>query len=172
MKNVTNAIDTMLHVHKACSTPMNDGELAVSWQEHMPVIEEEQALSVIEHCVQTFGQDALQELEERVEILQEEFLAHVRARLQEKNVQLEEKLVLSLSHDNLLVLQCQEHEEALLAALGEDVLLRQRLQSLRSAAFMAQGLHFFAASKKELPAAHLGDYHVCVKGKLSHFYLR
>ncbi len=171
MKNVTNAINTMLHVHKASNVPMN-GEKVSSWQEHMPVAEEEQALSVIEHCVRTFGADALQELEERVELLQEEFLAHVCARLQEKNIRLDERLTLSLSHDNMLVLQCQEHEEALLAVLGEDALLRQRLQNLRAAAFLAQGLQYFSAAKAEKPVSHLGEYHICLKGKLSHFYLK
>ncbi len=174
MKNVTNAINTMIHLYTAegalSSTHMDNTE--APWRNTMPVSEEEQAMKVITHCIQTFGGEAMQELEQHIETLQEDFLAHVHSRLAEKNIQLEEKLVLSLSPENTLLLQCQEHEEALLTALGEDDDLRKRLQELRSAAFISQGLHYVMNAQQENPDENLAEYKVCVKGKLSHFYLR
>ncbi len=172
MKNVTNAIDTMLHVHKVSNASVNDALVTPILQEPLSDTDEGQALNIIEHSVKTFGAEATQELEERIERLQEEFLAHVRQRLFEKNIRMDEKLVVSLSHDNMLVLQCQEQEEALLAALGEDEILHERLQQLRSAAFLAQALQYFTASHAEFPEVSTSEYHVCFKGKLSHFYLK
>ncbi len=172
VRNVTNAINTMLHVHQASDTAMK-GESALSmWEERMPMVEQEQALGALEGCVQAYGAEALQELEMYVEQLQEEFLAHVANVLREKDIHMEEKLVLSLSSDNMLVLQCQEQEEALLAALGEDALLRQRLQTLRSMAFLAKGMQYMLAAREDVVPAHMAEYNVCVKGQLSHFYLR
>ncbi len=172
MKNVTNAINTMLHVHQASDAAMKD---SVLWQEPtstMSMTDDEQAVSAIEHCIQNFGAEAVQELEEHVESLQEEFLAHVTTLLAEQDIHMDEKLVLSLSSDNTLLLQCQEQEEALLAALGEDALLRTRLQELRATAFLARGLQYMLAAREEKAPSTLAEYNVCVKGKLSHFYLK
>ncbi len=180
MKNVTNttnAIDTMLHLHSASSTASLDTPLSSleNIHQHMPVTpanDEEQALNIVEHCLRSFGSDALQELESHMERLQEEFLAHLHTRLQERNIHLDEKLVLSLSNENTLVLQCQEHEEALLVALGEDEALRERLQELRSRALLAHGLQYVVSARDARPTADFAQYKVCVKGMLSHFYLR
>ncbi len=166
MKNVTNAIETMIHVHQASSAAMKNGD------SYPLCLLQEEAVSAIEHCVNNFGQDAVQELEEYVEALQEEFLAHVHTLLEENSIHMDEKLMLSLSADNMLLLQCQEQEEALLAALGGDTFLRERLQNLRSAAFLARGLQYMLAAKAEKVPAHMAEYNVCVKGKLSHFYLK
>ncbi len=166
MKNVSNAINTMLHVHSDANTAMKNGAEAPVW------LEQEEALSAIEHSVRTFGVQAIQDLEEYVEYLQGEFLAHVQSLLQEKNIHMDEKLMLTLSEDNTLLLQCQEHEEALLSALGEDALLREQLENLRSTAFMARGLQYMLAAKAQKVPAHMTEYNVCLKGKLSHFYLK
>ncbi len=172
VRNVINAIDTMLHVHQASSTEVKSASASPMWEERMPLVEQEHALGILESCVQAYGAEALQELEMYVEQLQEEFLAHVANALRERDIHMEEKLVLSLSSDNMLVLQCQEQEEALLAALGEDALLRQRLQTLRSTAFLAKGMQYMLAAKEEVAPTHMAEYNVCVKGQLSHFYLR
>ncbi len=174
MKNVTNAINSMLHLYTAPSPLSSEyvDSTPEAYLEHMPVGEEEQALSVITHCVQTFGGEAMQELEQHIERLQEDFLAHVHSRLAENKITLKEKLVLSLSNENMLLLQCQEYEEALLSAFGEDDELQKRLQALRAAAFLSQGLQYIIGAKQEKPEEHLGDYKVCIKGMLSHFYLR
>ncbi len=166
MRNVTNAINTMLHVHQADSAALKSSESSPVW------LVQEEAVSAIEQCVQSFGHEAMQELEGYVEFLQEEFLAHVHSLLEERNIHMDEKLMLSLSVDNMLLLQCQEQEEALLSALGEDTEVRERLEQLRSTAFLARGLQYMMAAKAQTPPAHMAEYNVCVKGKLSHFYLK
>ncbi len=184
MKNVTtatNAINTMLHVHSAQATESfgNTSSSQQKWQEQIcanatynAAHEEEQSLNVVTHCLRNFGADALQELENHVERLQEEFLAHLHMLLQEKKIRLDEKLVLSLSNENTLVLQCQEHEEALLTALGENEALHDRLQELRSTALLAHGLHYALSAHDTKVTNNLAQYNVCVKGMLSHFYLK
>ncbi len=174
MKKLTNAIDTMLRVHNVsdAASLANSASSLHHWQERVPVNQEEQALQVVEHCLRTFGPEAMQELESHVEQLQEEFLAHLNTLLLEKNINLNEKLVLNLSNENVLVLQCQEQEEALLAILGENDVLHERLQELRAMALLAHGLQYAISARDAKAAANLAEYNVCVKGKLSHFYLR
>ncbi len=170
MKNISNAINTMLHTADLSSEHVDISQERNATPLHAG--EEEQAYKVIDHCISTFGEEALHELQQHIEFLQEDFLAHLYARLTEKNLQLDEKLILSLTAENTLFLQCQEHEEALLAALGEDTDLLKRLQDLRAIAFISQGLLYIRNAKEEKPDASLAEYKVCLKGKLSHFYLR
>ncbi len=131
---------------------------------------EEQALSTINRCVKIFGDTATKELEEHMELLQEAFIAHLDTILQKHNISIQEKLTLSLSTDDTLILQCQEQEDALLNALGHDETIVNHLKELRKIALVGRGLDYILAVQADNSDEYLPQYKVCTKGALSHFY--
>ncbi len=172
VKNVNNAINTMLNVQNELASLNVATPSGTVWQEDLPIASQEQTLEIVEHCILSFGIEALQELEEQIEKLQEEFLALLHSLLQAKKIKLKEKLVLSLCSENTLLLQCYEHEESLLAALGENESLNTRLKELRSKALLAQGLNYLLNAKNLNTLKDIPQYKICIKGALSHFYLK
>ncbi len=178
MKDNNNAIDTMLCLQKV-DTPTTerarplytwddeyDARLGEASSEH-----DEQALTTISQCVKLFGHSATKELEEHTDFLQEEFLAHLEKLLQAHDISIQEKLTISLSSDNQLILQCEENEDAILTALGTDETLLKHLQTLRKAALVSRGLDYILAVQTKSDMEFLPPYRVCTKGALSHFYL-
>ncbi len=181
MKDNTNAIDTMLCLQKA-DMPTSTRSIDLNtWyldeQSNMPnhsysEESDEQALTTINQCIRFFGHSATKELEGHLELLQEEFLAHLEELLQNNEINIQEKLTISLSSDNQLILQCQEQEEAILAALGTDDPLLKHLQALRKVALISRGLDYILSVQHGDGNTIIPQYNVCTKGALSHFYLK
>ncbi len=181
MKDNTNAIETMLYLQKGDPTAPNRNAYLYTWHDdkvdagtasQYDEDSDEQAIATIDQCIKFFGHAATRELEEHMEILQEEFLAHLEQLLQDNNINIQEKLILSLSADNQLILQCQEQEDALLLALGSDKKLLNNLQLLRKAALVSRGLDYILAVQNNNDDNNMPQYRVCTKGALSHFYLK
>ncbi len=178
MKDSTNAINTMLCLQKAdhiTSDPFTKPlHLTLDFAKsgaQVHVDDEEQALSTISRCVRFFGDTATRELEEHMELLQEAFIAHLENILQKNEIKIQEKLTLSLSTENTLILQCQEQEDELLNALGGDEIIINHLKELRKIALVGRGLNYILAVQASGNDDYLPQYKVCTKGALSHFYL-
>ncbi len=181
VKNTTNAVDTMLCLQKADSTQgKRTANLHLAWSNientelgaQYDQDQEEHALGTISRCVNIFGNTATQEIEEQLEFLQEEFLAHLEMLLKKHGINIQEKLTISLTADNKLILQCQEEEELLLTALGDDTKLVKHLQTMQKAALVSRGLDYILAVQNKENLDNLPQYRVCTKGALSHFYLK
>ncbi len=181
VKDNTNAIDTMLFLQKADMPASNRSSSLPAWYDDEKNMDsnvtheqdsDEQALATVGQCIKFFGQAATKEIEEHMEYLQEEFLNHLEDLLQSHNINIQEKLTISLSSDNQLILQCQEEEDALLSTLGTDELLLKHLHSLRKAALVSRGLDFILSVQNQNHSDNLPQYRVCTKGALSHFYLK
>ncbi len=181
MKDATNAINTMLYLQKAdAPTPDTTAKpihsLTWDYEEQNAEFEEsaaheKQALSTINRCVKFFGDAATKELEEHMELLQETFIAHLESVLQKHEIVIQEKLTLSLSASDTLILQCQGQEEDLLNALGDDATLLYYLKELRKIALVGRGLDYILAVQADYNNdEYLPQYKVCTKGALSHFY--
>ncbi len=176
MKNQSNAIsnflNSMLHLQSTKDIAPMPLTTSAHEQENTRLEPEEQALHTLSHCIDLFGEQAQEDLSTYMEQLQESFLARMQNIMQHHNIAINEKLLLSLSQNNTIVLECEEHEETLLEILGQDEDLRQQLQELRNAALKIRGLDYFMGAKDTHPAEELGQFKVCTKGALSHFYLR
>ncbi len=131
-----------------------------------------QSLMHMTQSIRVLGSSAAEALEEQIELLQNQFMTYLTTLLHEKGIVLEEKITLSLSQHNTLVLECAAHEDALLAALGDNEALVNCLRTLRAAALTERGLQYLTAAQQENISDTMPQYKVCAKGALSHFYLK
>ncbi len=130
------------------------------------------ALAHIIENIGTHGQAAAKALETHIERVQNHCIAYMRQALREEGIVLEEKITLSLSSRNTLLLECASNEDALLAALGNNEVLVSCLRALRKSALTARGLQYLRAAQAEDIPDTMPQYKVCAKGELSHFYLK
>ncbi len=184
MKDATNVIDTMLCLQRVDGPPSANSATSLyhlNWQNTERSMQldgqsindqDEHALSTINRSIKFFGDAATKELEEHIELLQEAFINHLEILLQKHDIKIKEKLTISLSSENQMVIQCQEEEDALLGVLGTDKVLLEHLQVLRKAALVGRGLNYILAVQSDNNDKPLPQYRVCTKGTLSHFYLK
>ncbi len=177
MKNqstaISNSLKSMLHLQNTKDiAPMQFTTASTCTHKNTSLEPEEQALHTVTHCIDLFGEQAQEDLSTHMEQLQESFLSRMQNIMQHHGIAINEKLLLSLAQNNTIVLECEEHEETLLEILGQDEDLRKQLQDLRMAALRMRGLDYFMGAKDTHPADELGQFKVCTKGALSHFYLR
>ncbi len=170
---ISNAIKAMLHLQSHEDAVHIQPDLHdVSIANTTSATTSEEALQAITQCIQSFGEQAKAELYAYTDHLQEDFLLHLHERLRDHKLTIREKLSLSLGENNTLILECAEQEEALLTALGTDDALRQKLSHLREATLQIRGLEYLLHAQDKEATQDLGQFKVCTKGSLSHFYLR
>lgn len=132
------------------------------------------ALHLLFHAVEQYGELAAAAAEQKLEALQERFLELLYSRLHKAHIEPSDKLSLSLSPDNTLLIQSAADNEVLLAALGSDVALQDMFVELQNLAIASEGLRYLNRTRQQTGAADDGiaRYWVCLKGTLSHFYLK
>lgn len=173
MNNAINDLDSMIHVQQATAYP------PVSCLPAMPDAHTggpmtiSPALDALLDSLSTCGTDAENILEEQLETLQEAFLQKLESTLHKGGVTLTEKLTITLTENQTLVFQSHEDNEELLAALGGCEELQTMFVSLHKLALMSLGLQYMnQAHGPAVLSAHVPQYKMCLKGALSHFYLK
>ncbi len=173
-----NTTSHVLYLHKTTSyentvlPPITTHAINLQDTDYTAIDNEEQALKTVLACMSKHKCSAHKAIEKHLENLQEIFFQRMTMLLHKKNVTTDEKFVMSLTENNTLCLQCQNDEDILLDALGNDEELLNCLCSLRSFAYIVRALEYFSASQEEYPASSFPQYKVCTKGLLTHFYLK
>lgn len=129
------------------------------------------ALEGLRDAVRLHGAEALRSAQQRLETLQECFLSIVHRRLSSAGISPVDKLSLHLADDASLSLHTaagDAHLQELLTADGE---LQALFTQMHTLALTAQGIEHLNAAQDTVAASSV-RYRACIKGALSHFYLR
>lgn len=126
------------------------------------------------------GEDLSQALEARLDCLQESFMEILNAQLAAGTLKREARLHLYLSPEGRLVVEGEDGDaEKLCELISGNPALQRRFQELARLALLSRGVEVArqAQDALESPESSLenplfGRYHMCLKGPLSHFYVR
>lgn len=167
-----NHIDAMLHVQP--DTPHSVP------QEMPPLQKEEEKLLPTLQDLSFEGKNFVQILEDRLDSMQKIFMDMLNSQLKEYCLQPEELLQLSLSSTGTLQVDGNAHDAAILhKILAQQPSLQQQFQEMAQIALLSHGMDitvqacnslFNTQEEQETPP--LEKFHMCVKGTLSHCYIR
>ena len=126
------------------------------------------------------GDSLVEALEARLEIMQEAFMAQIRSQVEQVGLKLESRLLLYLSPVGKLVVEGSDADaEGLCRIIAQQPSLQRLFQQMAQAALLSHGLavaaqaqQALAAQSETLEAPLFSRYHMCLKGPLSHFYIR
>lgn len=164
MNNTANAISTMVHLQRG--TELFENSPAQESAGH------NQAITAIRLNIEKYGKTAVAQLVRHIEHLQDAFLHHLSEVVSGSGAKITEKVLFTLGQEDTLLIEYQEENEKLLAALSSNAQLRSILQELKESSLMLRGLQYFQNDAQTVHTQPLPDYKVCLSGSLSHFYLR
>ena len=126
------------------------------------------------------GDSLVEALEARLEIMQEAFMAQIRSQVEQVGLKLESRLLLYLSPVGKLVVEGNDADaEGLCRIIAQQPSLQRLFQQMAQAALLSHGLAVAAQAQQALAAQSetledplFSRYHMCLKGPLSHFYIR
>lgn len=159
-----NSINAMVHVHTLNSPPPAPSQMDEAAGKSV-VLE-----SLLERIAR-HGAAAERAAEDCLEELQERFAAILYAQLHKAGITLNDKLSITLSEEQTLILQSSEDSGAILDALAADSELQSLLVRLQKLAVTARGIRYLNAVASD-DARSCAQYAACFKGALSHFYLK
>ena len=126
------------------------------------------------------GRELSQALEAHLDSLQESFMVLLHGQLEAGKLELEERLHLYLSPEGRLVVEGSDNDaEKVCELISRKPALQHRFQELARLALLSHGVEVAcqahtALQEPELKADNplFSRYHMCLKGPLSHFYVR
>lgn len=126
------------------------------------------------------GDSLVEALEARLETMQEAFMAQIRSQVEEVGLKLESRLLLYLSPAGKLVVEGNDADaEGLCGIITQQPGLQRLFQQMAQAALLSHGLAMASQAQQALAARDetledplFSRYHMCLKGPLSHFYIR
>ena len=126
------------------------------------------------------GQGLVEALELRLEAMQEAFMMQLQSCMKDQFLEFDERLLLYLSHTGALVVESNGQDaEKLCRIITERPALQKYFHTMAKVALLAHGLsvasHAQCALKTKTEgedAAVFSRYRMCLKGSLSHFYVR
>lgn len=176
MNNATNDLGTMLYMQQSSTLPPLSPVVflpSTIEESNGETIKFPPALDALLNSLSSCGTEVETMLEEQLEAMQDAFLQKLESTLRLGGVILNDKLTITLTENQTLVFQSNEDSDELLAALGGCEELQTMFITLHKLALMSQGLHYMSqAYSPALPPSNLPQYKMCLKGALSHFYLR
>lgn len=166
----------MLHVQ---SGKVSSNE-SVGMYEDSPLAALDEATLQILRELERSGDSLVEALEARLEIMQETFMAQIRSQVEKVGLKLESRLLLYLSPAGKLVVEGNDADaEGLCGIIAQQPGLQRLFQQMAQAALLSHGLAMasqaqqaLAARNEPLEDALFSRYHMCLKGPLSHFYIR
>lgn len=126
------------------------------------------------------GNELSQALEERLDSLQESFMALLHGQMEAGKLDLEERLHLYLSPEGRLVVEGSDSDtEKVCEIISRKPALQRRFQELARLALLSHGVEVACQAhtalqepEQEAENPLFSRYHMCLKGPLSHFYVR
>lgn len=164
-------MNTSSHVH--ADAMLRHNSVSETLPPHVPSVAGEggRALEALREAVRLHGPDAMRSAQQRLETLQECFLSIVQTRLQNAAAPPTDKLSMHLAGDETLVLDTAAEDEHLHELLTADDELQSLFSQMHTLALTTHGLEHLDAALHGVGASPL-RYRACLKGALSHFYLR
>ena len=170
MNKATNNLSTMVHMQQGSASSSPRPLLPPAVKDATPL---SPAVEYLLDTLSSCGENAEKMLEAELENMQDIFLLKLEAILQQGGVALNDKLTITLTESQTLVFQCNDDSEELLTALGGCEELQEMFVRLHKLALMSQGLHYMNRARSHmLLSTSLPQYKMCMKGPLSHFYLK
>ena len=130
-------------------------------------------------CLAKDGEGLVTALEARLDSLQESFMDMLNTQLEERHLRPEDRLHLYISADGTLVVEGNDNDATLLCdIITRKPDLQKSFKEMAQVAMLSHGvelatqIHNDIADQVEEANPVLGHYHMCIKGPLSHFYIR
>lgn len=167
----------MLHVHSGASETAARGR---STQPSEPLSGLDETSSRTLHCLAKNGEGLVLALEERLDSLQESFMDMLNSQLEERCLRPEDRLHLYLSAEGTLMVDGSDNDAALLCdIISRRPDLQKSFKEMARVAMLSHGVELAAQMHADIADQTddavnpmLGHYHMCLKGPLSHFYIR
>ncbi|MBD5417609.1 MAG: hypothetical protein HDR50_08125 [Desulfovibrio sp.] len=124
--------------------------------------------------------ELLPELEEQLDALQEAFVSLLERQFEKEKFSPEHRLHIFLSPEGKLVVEGEDDDaDKVCAIFSRQPQLHQRFRELARLALLTHGIAVARRAHAAMEAGAdsdeeplLGRYHMCLKGSLSHFYVR
>lgn len=131
------------------------------------------------HCLAKDGEELVTALEEQLDSLQEAFMDMLNMQLEERSLRPEDRLHLFISPEGTLVVEGSDNDADLLCdIIARRPDLQKSFKQMAQVAMLSHGMelathiHNDMVDQSEDATPLLGRYHMCLKGPLSHFYIR
>ena len=132
------------------------------------------------HDLERSGVSLVEALEARLEVMQEAFMAQIHNKVERQHLKLEDRLLLYLSPAGQLVVEGNEADaDNLCHIISQQPQLQRHFQQMAQVALLSHGLTVAAQAQQALASGDeimeeplYSRYHMCLKGPLSHFYIR
>lgn len=175
--NSQNHLGSMLHVQAETALAGGDCE---SFGDSGALAGFDEAASRALRNLTVSGNHLAQALEARLDALQESFMALLNGQLAEARLTFEDRLHLYLSPEGRLVVEGSDADaEKLCEIISRKPILERRFQELARMALLSHGVEVARQAHNALQEPEklvenpvFSRYHMCLKGTLSHFYVR
>jgi len=131
------------------------------------------------NCLAKDGEGLVSALEARLDSLQEAFMDMLNTQLQERHLRPEDRLHLYLSPEGTLLVEGNDNDANLLCdIIARKPDLQKSFKQMAQVAMLSHGVELAAQMHNDIMDQIedgnplLGHYHMCLKGPLSHFYIR
>lgn len=173
-----NQISSMLHMQSGRTDAGNNQYFGSSLSEPLACLDD--ANLHILHDLERSGSGLVDAIELRLEAMQEAFMAQLQSCMKEQTLDFDERLVLYLSHTGDLVVEGKDQDaEKLCRIISEHPALQKYFHVMAKVALLAHGLSVASqaqgalkANADDVDATVFSRYRMCLKGSLSHFYVR
>lgn len=168
----------MLHVQSGAAG--GDPAIRETPPAGQPLHELDEAAARALRCLAQDGEGLVQALEARLDSLQETFMDMLNSQLAEKQLRPEDRLHLSLASDGTLVVEGNDNDTDLLCEIiTRKPFLQKSFREMAQVALLSHGVELATQIQNDMAypdgeemEPQLGRYHMCLKGALSHFYIR
>ena len=171
----SNQINAMLRVHSVNTLPAPQPGLPAE-----PLQEQDAFSSALVRLLAEEGEGLVRALEARLDTLQEGFLDTLNRQLAERQMHPADRLHLFLSPEGSLMVEGNDSDADMLCEIiDRRPDLRASFREMAQMAMLSHGVELATRARNGMEgkddgdiAPLLGHYHMCLKGSLSHFYIR
>ena len=154
--------------------------------EHFEIYRDAPLAALDEHTLQILrelersGDSLVEALEARLEVMQEAFMAQIHSQVEKRGLKLDDRLLLYLSPAGQLIVEGNNEDAGSLChIISQQPHLQRHFQQMAQVALLSHGLTVASQAQQALAAGDemieeplFSRYHMCLKGPLSHFYIR
>ena len=172
-----NCISAMLHMQTGAPEAASHARHGQIAGQPLSGLDEASARAL--RCLAKDGEGLVTALEARLDSLQEAFMDMLNTQLEERHLRPEDRLHMYVSPEGTLVVEGNDNDANLLCdIITRKPDLQKSFKQMAQVAMLSHGvelatqIHNDIIDQVEDTNPLLGHYHMCLKGPLSHFYIR
>ena len=172
-----NSISAMLHMQSGASEATSSARHYPTTGKALSGLDETSVRAL--NCLAKDGEGLVTALEARLDELQESFMDMLNTQLEERHLRPEDRLHVYVSPEGTLVVEGNDNDANLLCdIITRKPDLQKSFKQMAQVAMLSHGvelatqIHNDIIDQVEDTNPLLGHYHMCLKGPLSHFYIR